>query len=173
MAGGGLSGSTGGEAGDPSRPAGGDASLPEALPVEERDVHLHRSRAARAGYLVAGSLCVVLAAAGAVLPVLPTTPFLLLAAACYARSSRRFYRRLLASATFGPLIRTWRATRTLPRRTKIRAVAMLWLVLGASAIFFLRAPLARAALVLVGLGVTVFLARIPSSEGDERATPRS
>ena len=60
------------------------------------------SRLVRALLIAAGTLCVALAALGAVLPLLPTVPFLLLAAACYARASERFYRRLLASRTFGP-----------------------------------------------------------------------
>ena len=53
--------------------------------------------------MVAGSLCVALGLVGMFLPLLPTTPFLLLAAACYARASRRFYAALLASRTFGPV----------------------------------------------------------------------
>jgi uncharacterized membrane protein YbaN (DUF454 family) len=78
--------------------------------------------------LGAGFAFVGLAALGAALPVLPTVPLLLLAAACFARSSSRFYHWLLTNRLFGPLIRDWRETRSIPFRAKVSAIALVSLV---------------------------------------------
>lgn len=93
-------------------------------------------------WLIIGCLAVALGAIGAVLPVMPTVPFLLVAAFCFARSSRRFYDSLLSHRVFGPPIADWRAHGAIRRRVKwistasiaaaiIPAVALslpLWLV---------------------------------------------
>ena len=66
---------------------------------------------------------------------LPTTPFLLVAAACFARSSPRFYRALLGNRVFGPLIRDWREHRAVPLRAKMLAITAIALVLGSTIVF--------------------------------------
>jgi len=109
--------------------------------------------------VMAGSLFVGLAALGVLLPVLPTTPFLLLAAACYARASPRFYNALLRNPSFGPLIRDWREQRAIPRRAKFTAIALIALTLGSSVAFFVEPPLLRVALGAFGVGLCVWLAR--------------
>jgi uncharacterized membrane protein YbaN (DUF454 family) len=86
--------------------------------------------------LAAGILSVGLAAAGIVLPLLPTTPFLLLAAACYARSSRRIFNWLLNNPSFGPLIREWREYRAIPYRAKRIALILIALSFAISITFF-------------------------------------
>ena len=112
--------------------------------------------------VAAGTACVALGVVGALVPVLPTTPFLLLAAACYARSSRRLHRWLFANRLFGDYLRRYRAGEGLPRASKIATLALLWASLAASA--FLAVPgrlwWVRALLLLVGIGVTIHVARI-------------
>lgn len=130
-------------------------------------------RALRAVYLVAGFLCVGLAALGLVLPVLPATPFLLLAAACFARSSDRFYRWLVNHDTFGPLVREWREHRSIPYRTKLFAIALMTLSLGVSIVFFVRPAWLQAALAIFGLLLAVWLYRIPSRDRGISAGSRS
>lgn len=112
------------------------------------------SPALRYLYLAAGLACVALGFVGAFLPVLPTTPFLILAAACFARSSRRLERWLLDHPRFGPLLRDWRERGAIPRKAKMMSLA------GTAAGFALfwfgshPGPLAAttvAALMLVGL----------------------
>ncbi|HFC53145.1 MAG TPA: DUF454 domain-containing protein, partial [Gammaproteobacteria bacterium] len=77
-----------------------------------------------------GFLCVALGAVGLVLPVMPTTPFLLVAAACFARSSPRFHDWLLNLRLFGTLIKNWQQNRTIPIRAKLLAIATIVLLGG-------------------------------------------
>lgn len=78
-------------------------------------------RVARAAYLVIGLLCVGLGAAGTVLPVLPTTPFLILALAMFTRSSTPLERWLLEHPRFGPRLVAWRTNRVIPLPVKLVA----------------------------------------------------
>ena len=130
-------------------------------------------RALRAVYLVAGFVCVGLAVLGLMLPVLPATPFLLLAAACFARSSDRFYNWLLNHRAFGPLVREWREHRSIPYRTKLFAIALMAISLGVSIVFFVRPAWLQAALALLGLLLAAWLYRIPSRDKGITAGSRS
>ncbi|WP_298825822.1 YbaN family protein [uncultured Piscinibacter sp.] len=79
----------------------------------------------RAGWTVAGAVCLALGVAGIFLPLLPTTPFVLLAAFCFSRGSERVEAWLLAHPRFGPMVADWRARRAVPRRAKQLAWAMM------------------------------------------------
>jgi uncharacterized membrane protein YbaN (DUF454 family) len=120
----------------------------------------------RVALLSAGFVCVGLAALGVVLPLLPTTPFLLLAAACFARSSPRFYRTLLDNRVFGPLIRDWREHRAVPLRAKVMAITAITLVLGSSIAFAVRHPAVRVVLGAFGVGLCIWLWRLPTRVPD-------
>jgi hypothetical protein len=85
-----------------------------------------RSRPARAAWAALGLVCVVLGGVGIVLPGLPTTPFLLLAAACFVRSSQSLYDRLLGHRRFGPLVRDYREGLGIPARIKALALLLMW-----------------------------------------------
>lgn len=110
--------------------------------------------------IVAGSICVALGFLGVFLPLLPTTPFLLLAAACYAASSERLYAWLLANPTFGPLIRDWREHRALPLRVKVVAVGMIWVMIGSSVLFVVPILWVKILLLVVAASVSAFLLSI-------------
>lgn len=116
-------------------------------------------------YLVLGCACFLLGALGAVVPLLPTTPFLLLAAACWARSSTRFHGWLLRHRVFGPTLRAWETHRALPPGVKPRAIALLVLVLGTSAWLFVPDTTARWIVAGCGLALVTFLARLPVHRG--------
>lgn len=73
-------------------------------------------------WIAAGGICVALGMIGALLPVLPTTPFMLLAAFCFARSSPRLHGWLLAHPTFGPVIQSWQAHGAIAPKVKRMAV---------------------------------------------------
>lgn len=79
----------------------------------------------RAAWAGAGSVALGLGVAGIVLPLLPTTPFVLLAAFCFSRGSARVERWLVEHARFGPMVRDWRTRRAVPRRAKQLAVLMM------------------------------------------------
>ena len=106
-----------------------------------------------------GTLCVGLGILGMFLPLMPTTVFLLLAAACYARSSERFHRRLVEHPWLGPYIRQRNG---LSPRQKTTILAVLWISLAATMYWTAQATWIRALLVLVGVGVTLHVARLPS-----------
>jgi uncharacterized membrane protein YbaN (DUF454 family) len=131
---------------------------------EDAEVREHASPLVRALLIAAGSLCVVLGLIGIALPLLPTTPFLLLAAACYARASRRFYNWLLANRTFGPLIHQWRRHRSIPYRTKVSAIVLMSVTLATSIVLFVRPGWLQAALALIGVALAVWMYRLPSRD---------
>ncbi len=128
------------------------------------EVRTHNSRMMRLAFAGFGTLCVGIGLVGAILPVLPTTPFMLLAAACYVRASPRFYNWLLNTRGFGPLIREWRQYRSIPWRTKLTAIALMAVTLSASILFFVRQPYAQAATALFGIALAAWLYRIPSRD---------
>jgi uncharacterized protein len=128
----------------------------------ERGTTRARSPLVRALLVAAGWLFVALAAAGAVLPLLPTTPFLLLAAACWVRASDRLYRRLAENRLLGPYLRTWREEHRVPQRAKVTAIALVILSFASSIAFAVDDTWVRALLAVLGLGLVAFLARLPS-----------
>jgi uncharacterized membrane protein YbaN (DUF454 family) len=118
------------------------------------------SRLIRGMLIAAGSLFVGLAVLGIFLPLLPTTPFLLLAAACYVRSSRRFYNWLLNNRWFGNYIKNYREKKGVPLRVKLLSISLLWITILFSAAFVVDILLVRIILILIASCVTVHIFRI-------------
>lgn len=112
--------------------------------------------------IACGTLCVALGVLGIFLPLLPTTVFLLLAAACYARSSERFYQRLITDRWLGVYIRNHREGRGMRRRDKAVTLALLWIGIGATAVWTVEAVWLRLVLLAVALGVTIHVVRLPA-----------
>lgn len=113
----------------------------------------------------AGSLSLILGLIGVVLPGLPTTPFILLAAACYAKASPRLHAYLLNHRLTGPLLRDWETHRSLTRRTKTIAVVSMLVMVSFSIWSFRHRWIAQAVLVALGaIGAWVVL-RIPTRRG--------
>ena len=112
-------------------------------------------------YKIAGSVALLLGILGIFLPLLPTTPFLLLASACYVRGSERMHQWLLQQPQLGPYIRNFEAGRGIPLRAKISALILMW---GSLALSMWIVPLAwvRLLLLLPGIGVTIYLCRLPT-----------
>ena len=121
------------------------------------------SRPLRVLFFCLGCLFVGLGAIGVLLPLIPTTPFLLLAAACYARSSKRFYDWLLANRIFGPTIRQWQESGSVAFKTKVVAIVLLVMTLGSSVVFFVPLWPVKGLLVAIGAWVIYFLVRLPTA----------
>jgi len=111
-----------------------------------------------------GTLAVAVGAIGVFLPLLPTTPFLLLAAFLYARSSQRFYDWLVGNRWIGDYLRRYYERRCMTRRHKTATVAFLWIVLALSAALAVDSWWARGVLGGVGAAVTTHILRLPGEK---------
>ena len=110
--------------------------------------------------IVIGTLFVALGVLGMFLPVLPTTPFLLLAAICYARSSKRFYNWLMTNRWCGEYIRNYREGRGITLRHKVLTISLLWLTIGYAAWFVVSLWWVKLILFGIAAGVTLHLVKI-------------
>ena len=110
-----------------------------------------------------GCIAVVLAVVGIFLPLLPTTPFLLLASACFVRGSERMHRWLRTHPVFGEYLCNFEDKRALPLRAKIVALIMLWASMTYS-VYILRPVPLKIMLVAIAVGVTVLILRLKTLE---------
>jgi uncharacterized membrane protein YbaN (DUF454 family) len=129
-------------------------------------------RLVRLVLLTLGTLCVALGLVGIFVPLLPTTPFVLLAAVCYARSSSRLSRWLLAHRWLGEPIRNFRERRGIRRRHKVMALVTMWTSIAVTGSLGLVAGWARWGLLAVALGVTAYLLSLATlaAETADRST---
>jgi len=119
-----------------------------------------RTTAKRRLLIGAGTLCTGLGIIGIFIPILPTTPFLLLAAACYMRSSERFYQWLINNRIFGAYVRNYIEGRGIPIKIKVFTILLLWLTIGLSITFGVQNTIIRIVLICIAIGVTVHIALI-------------
>ena len=112
---------------------------------------------ARLLWNAAGTFFLSLGIVGIVVPLLPTTPFLLLAAACYLRGSARMYRWMLANKYFGEYLSDYQDGRGMPWKVKIATLSLLWASIGFSAIFVTSDTITRTVLLIVAIGVTIHI----------------
>lgn len=114
-----------------------------------------------------GVLFLAVGAAGVVLPLLPTTPFVLLAAWCFAKSSPRMHAWLHSSTLFGPVLRNWEESRCMPRNARRMALTMMLVVGSSSVLFFVPGPVLKGVgILLIATGCIVVL-RIPVCECED------
>jgi hypothetical protein len=104
--------------------------------------------------IVAGTASLSLGILGIVVPILPTTPFLLLAAACYARGSQRFYNWLLNNRCLGTYIRNYIEKKGIPLKVKIFTITLLWTTISISVILISPNLIVQVILVVIATGVT-------------------
>ena len=119
------------------------------------------NRVVRVFFFIAGSITLILGAIGIVLPVLPTTPFLLLSLACYWRSSERMSHWMLNNKYFGKYLRNYREGKGIPIKTKIFAITILWISI-IYGIFYVNIWIAQLTMVIIAFGVTIHLIRLPT-----------
>ncbi|MDZ8119521.1 YbaN family protein [Pontiella agarivorans] len=116
-------------------------------------------------YLAAGFILVALATLGIFLPLLPTTPLLLLAAWCFANSSEKYHRWLLEHRIFGSIIRNWQENRCMPRKAKIISVSMI-LLFGGFSVYRIENLYIKTVGALLCLTGLFFVLRIPVCKTD-------
>ncbi|TBU96028.1 YbaN family protein [Stutzerimonas kirkiae] len=126
--------------------------------MAHRDIPLSRSPLLRYLLLALGWLSVALGVLGIFLPVLPTTPFLLLAAACFVRSSRRFYEWLVGHPRLGPWFRDYLEGNGIPLKGKCYAIGLMWLSIGVSC-WIVPLPWARLAMLTSAVLVSLYILR--------------
>ncbi|MEQ4922250.1 DUF454 family protein [Proteus hauseri] len=113
--------------------------------------------------IIAGWLCVGLATLGVILPVLPTTPFLLLAAWCFSRSSQRFHYWLLYRSWFGPYLRYWQTYKAMPKGAKPKAIIVILLTFSLS-LWLVSMLWVRILLLIILVCLLIFMWRLPVND---------
>ena len=137
-------------------------SAPPMVPRPAYKTHIHGNPILRWVLVGFGFAFLALGLVGVFVPLLPTTPFVLVAGACFVRGSRRLNIWLLRTRFFGPIIRQWRTHRTIPLRAKRVAQALIVLSFGSSAGFFVSLPWARVVVAVLGLIALLLVSRIPA-----------
>lgn len=110
---------------------------------------LARSRSIRYIYIASGSAFLTTGVIGLFLPVLPTTPFILLAAICYARGSETFYSWIMHHRVFGRYIACYTSEQGVPLRHRHITILVLWIVIGITLVFFVHSEMLRVLLILI------------------------
>ena len=126
--------------------------------MAHRDIQRHRNPLVRYGLLAVGWVAVLCGVIGIFLPVVPTTPFLLLAAACFVRSSRRFYEWLVSHRWLGPWLRDYLEGNGIPARGKAYTIATMWVSIGISC-WLVPLLWARIGMLMSAVLVTLYILR--------------
>ncbi len=138
---------------------------PKTLSDPKEEIHVANETSnplAKLMWISLGSLFVGLGAIGVIVPGLPTTPFLILAAACYIRSSQRLYDWLISNKRFGPYLKDYREGKGIPRKAKRLAIVMIVVFVGFSVVFGIEDLTLKIVVGLLGLiGLLYVLFKVP------------
>jgi len=127
-----------------------------------------RKATAKLFFNTVGILAVALGVIGIFLPLVPTTPFLLLASACFMRGSERLHRWLLNNKMFGEYIRNIEENRGIPLRGKIYALVLMWVSM-ATSIYIVKYVALKVMLAFIGIGVSVWILRMKTLRTERSA----
>jgi len=116
----------------------------------------------KAIFIVAGTISLGLGAVGVFLPILPTTPFLLLSAACYYKGSERMHRWLLSNKLFGSYVRNYREGKGISQKGKILTLLLLWATICYSIFFLVNILMFQIILSAIAIAVTVHVTTLPT-----------
>lgn len=121
--------------------------------------------------ILCGWISILGGVAGIFLPLVPTVPLLLLAVACFARSSERFHTWLVEHNHLGPLIRDYLSGAGIPLRAKITAIGMVWVSFPASAFLFAQSYWLKALLLTTAACITLYLLFLPNLPKNQSSDP--
>lgn len=124
------------------------------------EIEVARNRLARLLWTAAGTLSLAVGVVGIILPVLPTTPFVLIAAACYLRGSKKMYDKLVENRYFGSYLRDYMEGRGVSKRATVVSITSLWILILLSVVFATNDLIIRAVLIAVATAVTIHLLRL-------------
>jgi uncharacterized membrane protein YbaN (DUF454 family) len=116
----------------------------------------------KAIFTVAGTISLGLGAVGMFLPVLPTTPFLLLSAACYYKGSERMHRWLLSNKLFGSYIRNYKEGKGISQAGKALTISVLWTAISFSALLMVNNYIVQIVLFAIAIAVTIHIITLPT-----------
>lgn len=122
----------------------------------------YRNKVKRGFYFVFGAVFLLLGGLGVFLPVLPTTPFLLLSAACFYRSSKRMHYWMLNNRWFGNYLKNYAEGKGISLKAKLFTLSLLWMLIIYSVFFAVNNTIVQLVLLSIAIGVTVHLIRLPT-----------
>jgi uncharacterized membrane protein YbaN (DUF454 family) len=136
----------------------------ESVSSDTFDPMVHSSRWIRSLWFVLGWLAVAVGGIGVIVPGLPTTGFMIIAASCFAKSSPRFEQWVLSLPRVGPAVGDYRAGRGMPKRAKIIAIAMMATAVIVSTVAVLDNSMARTVVAAAGAtGAWYIIRRVPTA----------
>lgn len=106
---------------------------------------------------IIGTISLGLGIIGIVLPILPTTPFLLLSLTCYAKSSDRLYNFVLSNKYLAPYVEGFISDSGIPVKIKIKAISMIWIAIGSTVLFFINKIYLRLMLLMIASVVSLYI----------------
>jgi uncharacterized membrane protein YbaN (DUF454 family) len=122
----------------------------------------YRNKVKRSFYFVFGTVFLILGGVGVLLPILPTTPFLLLSAACYYKSSKRMHYWLLNNRWFGNYLRNYAEGKGISLKAKLFTISLLWTLIVYSVFFAINNIIVQLILLCIAISVTVHLIKLPT-----------
>ncbi len=121
-------------------------------------------------FVIAGTIALGIGVVGIIIPVLPTTPFLLLAAICYMRGSQRLYNALLCNRFVGTYVRNYLEGRGMSLKMKIWTLSLLWIAIVCTAVLATDSLIIRIILAIVLTGVTIHILLIKTVKNNTKPT---
>ena len=121
-------------------------------------------------FVIAGTIALGIGVVGIIIPVLPTTPFLLLAAICYMRGSQRLYNALLCNRFIGSYVRNYLEGRGMSLKMKVWTLSLLWIAIVCTALLAIDSLIIRIILAVVLVGVTIHILLIKTVKNNTKPT---
>lgn len=114
--------------------------------------------------IIVGSISLILGIIGIIMPVLPTTPFLLLSMACYIKSSKKMYSFIIKNKYLSPYVQYYIDGEGIPLKEKKKAIALIWITISISIIFFIDLQMVKILLLIIAISVSTYIWTRPLAE---------